>query len=583
MVINGVSANEELNKTREELDKQVFYFKTLYEASRELDALIQPRKIMDAFLLMTLGSLGITQGLVALFNTETRQSYVVGRGIPEPGIETFKETLPQFFDHYFSQRPGSASSFPKIQIIRENLIEHMPLAVERGTLTLWSVGEEYVGVTMLGSKISDEPQTEDDSYLLFHLTNILIGALSRAISTMSIQQLNAGLQKKNVVLEDALNEVQRASEELDRRVFHLKTIADLHSELSPSVHLDTLLQTFLLMIMGTFGVTRGFALFLDREAQETKKVRAAFRGVEAAEYPSPASVERLLYKCFDGLESRRLTPLGVFRILNASEIFEEHGIAIGKGTGLLFYIDQALLGIIALGPTMSGPSLSKDEEELLFTQSTSLMIYLKNAKAFEKISDLNEGLIEKNEELQKTITELTEAKHKIVILEKARAHIRAIIQRERERSGRMNALDVALILLMATVIAVLFNFANPQGIRLFPETLFRPASALVDVKEAKELLDSGKAVLVDARPKEFFEQRHIQGAINLPPALFDIIYMMKLAHLDSEAEILVYGRSISKLYDEEVAHRLRQRDHERVRILSGDLDRLRSHGFQVQP
>ena len=95
-------------------------------------------------------------------------------------------------------------------------------------------------------------------------------------------------------------------------------------------------------------------------------------------------------------------------------------------------------------------------------------------------------------------------------------------------------------------------------------------------------MDEGRAVLVDARPQELFVQKHIKGAINVPSALFDIVHMMKLGNLEDEELIIVYGRTISKRYDEEVAHRLRQRDHENVKVLAGGLRAWESAHYQVE-
>jgi rhodanese-related sulfurtransferase len=574
---------EEQKKIREELDRKVFHFRTLHDTARELEGIIQPGKIMDGFLLMTIGSLGISRGLVALFNARTLDSHVVGRGFSPSAIAGFKESLPQFHDRYFARRDIPADSPPRVQIVKDNLPDHALLPSDVGTLILWSMDQEYSGVVGLGPKISGEVQSEEDSYLLLNLTHILIGALSRAIFTMNIQQLNADLQKKNAVLEDALSEVGRAREELDRRVYHLKTLSDLNAELSPIISIPDLLQTYLLVTMGTFGIKRGFALYCDREAEEAEKVRFVIRGGEAREVISFEAAEKLLYKSFEASETRMPAPMSISRILNAPGLFAEAQIGIEAGTGLLYLIDRASLGVIGFGPKISGEALSREEEDLLFTHTAGFMVFLRNAKAFEKINGLNEGLVRKNEELRKTIAELTDAKHKIALLEKVRVRIKSIVQRELERSGRMNPLDIGLITLVAVVVAVLFNFANPHGIRILPETLLRPASSVVDAREAKSLLDSGMAVLVDARPKEFFEQKHITGAINLPPALFDLVYMMKLSKLDLEKEIIVYGRTISKLYDEDVAYRLKQRDHEKVRVLTGGLDELKTHGYQVEP
>jgi rhodanese-related sulfurtransferase len=177
---------------------------------------------------------------------------------------------------------------------------------------------------------------------------------------------------------------------------------------------------------------------------------------------------------------------------------------------------------------------------------------------------------------------LTEAQLTITLLEKARARIRSVIQNELERIGHPNVLDFVLILMLAACIGVLFNFSNPQGVPLVQEAVLRSASASVDAQEARRMLDEEKAVLVDARPKELYDQQHLQGAVNIPLALFDIMHMMKLGSLDPETPVIVYGRTISRLYDEELAFRLRQRDHDRVVVLSGGLDAWKAQGYPVQ-
>ena len=177
---------------------------------------------------------------------------------------------------------------------------------------------------------------------------------------------------------------------------------------------------------------------------------------------------------------------------------------------------------------------------------------------------------------------MTEAQLTITLLEKTRARIRSLIQSELERIGHPNPLDFVLILVLAACIGVLFNFSNPQGVPLVQESVLRAASTSVDAQEARRMLDEERAVLVDARPKELHDQRHIQGAVNVPLTLFDIMHMMKLGSLDPETPIIVYGRTLSRLYDEELAYRLKQRDHDRVVVLSGGLDAWKAQGYPVQ-
>jgi rhodanese-related sulfurtransferase len=210
------------------------------------------------------------------------------------------------------------------------------------------------------------------------------------------------------------------------------------------------------------------------------------------------------------------------------------------------------------------------------------MVFLKNARSFEVIQHLNRDLHESNAALRQTITDLTEARYRITALEKAKGHLKALFQQETERLGRASWLDFALILFTAALLAVLFNTSNPHGISALPETVFHSPAPQVDVTAARAMVQNGAAVMVDARPREFYARAHIEGAINVPASLFDLVYKMKLARMLGPGSIvIVYGRSISKRYDQEVAHRLKRRDHEQVMILSGGLTAWEKSGYPV--
>jgi len=87
---------------------------------------------------------------------------------------------------------------------------------------------------------------------------------------------------------------------------------------------------------------------------------------------------------------------------------------------------------------------------------------------------------------------------------------------------------------------------------------------------------------VDARPAEYYRQGHIPGAVSLPTALFDFVYMMKFAGTDPEREIIVYGRDISRLHDEETASRLQARGHRNISIMPGSLAAWQKRGYPLE-
>ena len=83
-------------------------------------------------------------------------------------------------------------------------------------------------------------------------------------------------------------------------------------------------------------------------------------------------------------------------------------------------------------------------------------------------------------------------------------------------------------------------------------------------------------------PANFYERSHIQGAENMPLAMFDFVYMMMFEGEDKSMKIIVYGRTISKLYDVEVANKLILRGYNNVRLLDGRLRDWEKQGYPVE-
>jgi rhodanese-related sulfurtransferase len=269
--------------------------------------------------------------------------------------------------------------------------------------------------------------------------------------------------------------------------------------------------------------------------------------------------------------------------ITGPELLEEAGLGVEAYKAFLFLVDQALIGVAGFGPTIKNVELDEEEYALLRHMLTSCLVHLKNSESFEKIQQLNEDLVQRNEDLTQTIAELREARHTIALLEKAKAHIKAMVEREMEKVGKVRPLDFVFILVVAVCVGILFNLTNPNAIPLFPGSLMQPAGREVDMDTARSLMDSGTAVLVDARPKEMFDQKHIRGAISVPLALFDILYVMKLSSMDLEKLIIVYGRTISRHYDKEMVLQLKRKDHDNVAILSGGLKAWEARGYEVEP
>jgi rhodanese-related sulfurtransferase len=88
---------------------------------------------------------------------------------------------------------------------------------------------------------------------------------------------------------------------------------------------------------------------------------------------------------------------------------------------------------------------------------------------------------------------------------------------------------------ISIILALTVNFFSPSGISLVGKWDKSPAAKAIetknhvfsgeleinDVRIAKQIYDSGKAVFVDARSLEYFKNGHIKGAESLPLGQFN--------------------------------------------------------------
>lgn len=152
---------------------------------------------------------------------------------------------------------------------------------------------------------------------------------------------------------------------------------------------------------------------------------------------------------------------------------------------------------------------------------------------------------------------------------------------ETYKATKLSWLDFVVVFGVSIVLALVFNSSNPNGIPLFPKFPDQGSIPVISPAAAMEEVQRGDALIVDAMPPNFYGRRHIKGAVNMPLALFDIVYMMNFAEEDKNREIIVYGRTVSKLYDLEVASKLMLRGYTNVKILEGGLSAWERSGYPV--
>ena len=149
------------------------------------------------------------------------------------------------------------------------------------------------------------------------------------------------------------------------------------------------------------------------------------------------------------------------------------------------------------------------------------------------------------------------------------------------RAPRMSWFDFVLLIGVSLILAFVFNRSNPNGLPLLPNLPDRKAISQISAAQAMDEVKKG-ALLVDAGPEAFYEKKHIQGAMSMPLALFDIVYSTVFTGEEEGKNIIVYGGTFSKLYDWELASRLLSRGQMNVKVLAGGMAQWEKEGYPVE-
>ena len=153
---------------------------------------------------------------------------------------------------------------------------------------------------------------------------------------------------------------------------------------------------------------------------------------------------------------------------------------------------------------------------------------------------------------------------------------------EAYKASRVSWFDFVVVVGVSILLAIIFNYSNPNGIPLFPELFDRSHIAVISPEAALEEVRRDDALVVDAMPDNFYQKGHIRGAVNMPLGIFDIVYAMTFADENKERKIIVYGGTISKHYDMELADKLLMRGFKNVSILEGGLEAWEKKGYPVE-
>jgi signal transduction histidine kinase len=201
-------------------------------------------------------------------------------------------------------------------------------------------------------------------------------------------------------MEDDVKEAKYSQRELERRIFHLKTLYDLGQEIGYLRGTDEIFKSLLMMMIGTFGASSGFILLCDvsRGRIETFTQRGMGR------YSFDIFSQAIESGCFRELnEITDALILDEGSQVQKKEKFFDLLSSFHIKIWIPFVIDSNLRGGIGLGDKLSGDLYTSDDQELLSTMARQGAVAIENAR-------LHQARIEALEQSKKELKQLNRAK-----------------------------------------------------------------------------------------------------------------------------------------------------------------------------
>lgn len=137
--------------------------------------------------------------------------------------------------------------------------------------------------------------------------------------------------------------------------------------------------------------------------------------------------------------------------------------------------------------------------------------------------------------------------------------------------------DFALIATLSIIFALVFNLYNDNQIPLVQGWGVTDPIQTISAEEALQKYLKDELIVIDARKDGFYQQRHIKDAENFQVVFFDLMspmFQFKLEHrgATSETPLFVYGGTLSRRFDHDLARALQNLGYENVMVLGRDYD-----------
>jgi len=181
-----------------------------------------------------------------------------------------------------------------------------------------------------------------------------------------------------------LRELERSQQELERRIFHLKTLYDLSQEIGFLGGPSEIMKNLLMMIIGTLGASSGFILLADVDKRKIESF------TQRSLIKNPLDIFTQMAESGYFKELSKITSVQTvgegdkFRENEIRKLFEllsSHHIKVW----VPFNINQNLRGGIGLADKLSGESYTPDDQELLSTMARQGVAAIENSMLVEQM------------------------------------------------------------------------------------------------------------------------------------------------------------------------------------------------------
>jgi class 3 adenylate cyclase len=215
------TALQQAENIQMELDRRVYYLKTLYDISKDIFGSVEYERILKNFLMMTMGNFGVVEGFILTVDIPSRKI----NGFVSVGFQEDDNALLKTGASKILLSPDLVKS-----IQNETDLKNQGLLPPQMICALaFDVDQDSNGLLGLGSKLIGDSYSSDDEELMDTLVNNLVVALKNARSFQEIKGLNLDLQEKNIQLETALVQLKASM----RKVELLESIKENLSKFVP--------------------------------------------------------------------------------------------------------------------------------------------------------------------------------------------------------------------------------------------------------------------------------------------------------------------------------------------------------------